>query len=315
MGYMEEEKKKRLIIIDSNAVIHRAFHALPPLTTKKGEIVNAVYGFLLIFLKTIKEFNPDFIVATFDFPAPTFRHKKYRLYKANREKAPQELYDQIPKVKEVLKVFKIKILEKKGFEADDLIGTVAKLAKRKQIFPPMETIILTGDMDALQLVDNNTKVYAPKRGVKDAILYEREEVKEKMGGLNPEQVVDYKALRGDPSDNIPGIDGIGDKTAISLLLKYKSLENLYEELRENTKKVKEMNQNLKEKLLIQKDQALVSQMLAQINKDVPIELDFKDCLWKKYDREEVVRMFEDYGFKTLINRLPEESLKSNLSLW
>jgi len=308
-------EKKKLIIIDSNAVIHRAFHALPPLTTKKGEIVNAVYGFLLIFLKVIKEFSPDFIVATFDFPAPTFRHKKYRLYKANREKAPQELYDQIPKVKEVLGAFNVKTLEKKGFEADDLIGTIAKLAKRKQIFPPMETIILTGDMDALQLVNENTKVYALRRGVKDAVLYEREEVKEKMGGLSPEQIVDYKALRGDPSDNIPGIDGIGDKTATSLLLEFQSLENLYKELRENTQKAKEMKPNLREKLLVQKDQALVSQMLAQINENVPLELDFKDCRWEKYNREKVAKMLQSYEFKTLIDRLPQTSIKSNLSLW
>lgn len=311
MGYM----KKKLVVVDSNAIIHRAFHALPPLSTKKGEIVNAVYGFLLIFLKSIKEFSPDFVIATFDFPAPTFRHKKYKLYKATREKAPQELYDQIPKVKEVLKTFKIKILEKEGFEADDLIGTVAKLAKRKQISPPIETIILTGDMDILQLVNENTKVYAPKKGVKDAILYDEEAVVEKMEGLKPNQIVDYKALRGDPSDNIPGIDGIGEKTATSLLLEFNSLENLYKELRENTEKVKEMKASLKEKLLVQKDQALVSQMLAQINRDVPLGLDLKDCSWKNYQREEIVELFQSYGFKTLIDRLPEASLKTNLSLW
>lgn len=306
----KKENKKKLIIIDANAVIHRAFHALPPLSTKKGELVNAIYGFLLVFLKAIKEFKPDFVVAAFDFPAPTFRHKKYKLYKATREKAPQGLYDQIPKVKEVLEAFNVKVLEKQGFEADDLIGTVAKLAKRKQISPPIETIILTGDLDALQLVDKNTKVYALRKGVKDTVLYNEEKVKEKMQGLSSKQVVDYKALRGDASDNIPGVGGIGEKTAINLLLKFKSLDNIYKELRNNKT---EINDKVKEKLKNQKDQALISKMLAQINKDVPVDLDLKDCQWGRYNQDKVMKMFENYEFKTLINRLP--SVKNNLSLW
>jgi len=301
--------KKKLIIIDANAVIHRAFHALPPLSTKKGELVNAIYGFLLVFLKAIKEFEPDFVVAAFDFPAPTFRHKKYRLYKATREKAPQELYDQIPKIKEVLDAFNVKVLEKQGFEADDLIGTVAKQAERKQISPQIETVILTGDLDALQLVDKNTKVYALRKGVKDTVLYDEEKVKEKMQGLTPEQVVDYKALRGDPSDNIPGVTGIGEKTATDLLLKFKSLDNIYKELN-NTD---EINDKVKEKLRNQKDQALVSKMLAEIDRDVPVSFNLKDCQWGRYDQEKVVKMFESYDFKTLINRLPK--VKNNLSLW
>ena len=307
MKYME---KKKLIIIDANAVIHRAFHALPPLSTKGGELVNAIYGFLLVFLKAIKEFEPDFIVATFDYPAPTFRHKRYKLYKATREKAPQELYDQISKIKEVLNTFNVKVLEKQGFEADDLIGTVAKQAKRKQISPKIETIIITGDLDALQLVDENTKVYALRKGVKDTVLYDEEKVKEKMQGLSAEQVVDYKALRGDPSDNIPGVTGIGEKTATDLLLRFKSLDNIYEELRNNTA---EMNDKVKEKLESQKDQALISKMLAEINRDVPVDFDLEDCRWGGYDEEKVIKMFESYGFKTLINRLPK--VKNNLSLW
>lgn len=308
-------EKKKLIIIDANAVIHRAFHALPPLTTKKGELVNAVYGFLLVFLKAVKEFNPDFVVAAFDFPAPTFRHQQYKLYKATREKAPQELYDQIPKVKKILEAFNIKVLEKQGFEADDLIGTVAKAAERKQIFPEIETIILTGDLDALQLVDKKTKVYALRKGVKDTVLYDEEKVKEKMGGLVPGQVVDYKALRGDPSDNIPGVKGIGEKTAVELLLKFGSFDNLYDELRENTEEAGKIKASVKEKLLTQKDQAIVSKMLADINKDVPIDFDLKDCQWGKYDKEKIVDIFNQYEFKTLINRLPSFQIKNNLSLW
>lgn len=302
--------KKKLIVIDANAVIHRAFHALPPLATKKGELVNAIYGFLLVFLKAIKDFEPDFVVVAFDFPAPTFRHKKYKLYKATREKAPQDLYDQIPKVKEVLRAFNVKVLEKQGFEADDLIGTVVKQSKRKQIFPQIETIILTGDLDALQLVDNNTKIYALRKGVKDTVLYDKEKVKEKMQGLSPEQIVDYKALRGDPSDNIPGIAGIGEKTAVDLLLKFKSLGNIYKELKDNNA---EISDKVKEKLKNQKDKALVSKMLAEIDKDVPLDFNLKDCQWGKYNEDEVLKIFEQYEFKTLMNKLPE--VKNNLSLW
>jgi len=304
-------EKRRLIIIDGNAVIHRAFHALPPLTTKRGELVNAVYGFLLVFFKAIKEFQPDFIVATFDSPSPTFRHKKYRLYKAQREKAPQELYDQIPKVKEILKNFNVQVLEKQGFEADDLIGTISKKAPRKQIIPELETIILTGDLDALQLVDEKTKVFALRKGVKDTILYDIQKVKEKYGSLTPEQLVDFKALRGDPSDNIPGVLGIGPKTAIDLIKKFGSLENLYKELRENTDKIKKLKQSLREKLQDYKEQAFLSKALVEIKENVPIEFNLEKCKWGKYNREKIMQIFRDYEFQTLINRLPE---KNNLTL-
>ncbi len=203
------KQQKQLIIIDSNSVIHRAFHALPPLTTKKGEIVNAVYGFLLVFFKAVKEFKPDFIAACFDFPAPTFRHKKFKDYKAKRPVAPKELYSQIPIVKEVLGVFNVSVFEKQGFEADDIIGTISEKFPKKQVLPEVEIVILSGDLDTLQLVNKNTKVYLLKKGVKNTVLYDETLVKERYSGLNPEQLVDLRALRGDPSDNIPGIIGIG----------------------------------------------------------------------------------------------------------
>lgn len=297
-------EKKRLIIIDSNAVIHRAFHALPPLTTKKGELVNAIYGFLLVFFKAIKEFQPDFIVAAFDFPAPTFRHEKYKLYKATRKKAPEELYEQIPKVKEVLKSFNIQIFEKQGFEADDLIGTISKAAPKKQILPEIETIILTGDLDALQLVDKNTKVYALRKGLKDTVLYDKEKVKEKYDGLFPEELIDYKALRGDPSDNIPGVSGVGEKTAISLIKEFRTLENLYKELKENSKKAGEIKESLRKKLCDYKEQAFISKMLVEINQNVPIEFDLERCRFGEYNKDRVIQLFKNYEFKTLIDRLP-----------
>jgi len=311
-------EKKRLIIIDSNSIIHRAYHALPPLTTKKGELVNAVYGFLLVFLKAIREFQPDYIAATFDFPAPTFRHQEFKEYKATRPKAPDELYNQIPKVKEILKSFNVPIFEKEGFEADDLIGTISRLAPKKsrtraklgtgltpyrnevsgtgQVIPEIETIILSGDLDTLQLINRYTKVYTLKKGVKDTILYDEKAVKERYG-LLPEQLVDFKALKGDPSDNIPGVPGVGEKTAIKLIKEFGSLENLYSALTG-------LNQPLRTKLEEYKDQAFFSKNLAKINQNVEIDFDFKKGEWKNYDREKVKKILKDLEFFSLIARLP-----------
>src|SRR4030042_4925258 len=190
-----EKEHKRILIIDANSIIHRAFHALPILTTKKGEITNAVYGFLLVFLKAIKDFHPDYLAACFDLPAPTFRHEKYKLYKAKRPKAPEELYQQIPIIKKVLESFSVPVFEKQGFEADDVIGTLAQLSLRKQILPPIENIIVSGDLDALQLINKQTKLFALRKGVKDVVLYDKDLVKERFQGLLPEQVLAFNALR------------------------------------------------------------------------------------------------------------------------
>ena len=214
------------------------------------------------FLKVIREFQPDYIAATFDTPQPTFRHKEFSEYKIKRPPTPEELFEQIPKVKKVLEEFGIPIFEKEGFEADDLIGTIAKLAPRKQIIPEIETIILSGDLDLLQLIDKNTKVYTFKKGLKDTILYDEKMVKERYE-ITPAQLIDFKALRGDPSDNIPGVTGIGEKTAIQLIKDFGSLENLYQEMEDyyppttlppegrapKTDKSKEIKPAIKEKLI------------------------------------------------------------------
>lgn len=313
--------KKRLIIIDCNSIIHRAYHALPLLTTKKGELVNAVYGFLLVFFKAIREFQPDFIAATFDFPGPTFRHKKFKEYKAKRPPAPKELYDQIPKVKEILKAFGVSIFEKEGFEADDIIGTISRLAPKKQVLPEIETIILSGDLDTLQLVNPRTKVYSLRRGVKDVVLYDEKQVQEKFQGLVPEQLLDFKALRGDPSDNIPGVTGIGEKTAIKLLLEFGSLENLYKEIEENLQKAKKIKPKLKETLLKYKEQAFISKDLANLYKNVPIDFNLKKCHWKEYNKEKAVQILKNLEFYSLIKRLPtaktqkENTVGETLKLW
>ncbi|MFH1462727.1 MAG: 5'-3' exonuclease H3TH domain-containing protein [bacterium] len=313
---------KRLIIIDSNSIIHRAFHALPPLSNKKGEQLGAVYGFLLVFFKALKDFQPDFIAATFDFPAPTFRHKKYKEYKAKRPPAPKELYQQIPKVKEVLRVFGVQIFEKEGFEADDIIGTIAVLAPKKQVLPEVETIILSGDLDALQLVNPQTKVYALRKGVKDVVLYDEGLVEEKFQGLKAKQVLDYKALRGDPSDNIPGVTGIGEKTAIELILKFGSAENLYKEIEENSEKARELRPKLKETLIQYKEQAFLSKDLAQIDRNVPIGFNLEKCHWLGYNKEKANQVLKNFEFYSLIKRLPDIGgqkkqglIGRNLSLW
>ncbi len=317
------KEKLRLIIIDSNSVIHRAYHALPPLTTKKGELVNAVYGFLLVFLRAIREFQPDFIVAAFDLPGPTFRSKICKEYKAKRPPAPEELYQQIPKVKEILRAFGAQIFEREGFEADDIIGTVASFAPKKQVLPKIETIILSGDLDTLQLVDPQTKVYALRKGVKDIVLYDKKLVKEKFQGLEPKQLLDFKALRGDPSDNIPGVTGIGEKTAIELLLIFGSLENLYKEIEKNSEKARKIKPKLKETLIKYKEQAFLSRTLAEIERNTPIDFNLEKCRFGKYDQKKVIQILEKLEFYSLIKRLPGpkikekkgEPIKENLKLW
>ena len=313
-------EKKRLIIIDSNSLIHRAYHALPPLTTKRGELINAIYGFLLVFLKAIRELQPDFIAACFDFPAPTFRHKKFKEYKAKRPPAPEELYQQIPKVKEILKAFDVPIFEKEGFEADDIIGTIAKKAPRKQIMPKIETIILSGDLDTLQLVSPQTKVYSLRKGVKDIVLYDENLVREKFQGLKPEQLLDFKALRGDPSDNIPGVTGIGEKIAVGLLSEFGSLESLYKEIEGKSEKAKHLRPKLKETLLEYKDQAFFSKKLAQLEKNMPIDFNLKKCQWGRYNKKKVTQILKNLEFYSLIGKLPmpkkqAERIKENLRLW
>jgi len=324
-------ERENLIIIDSNSVIHRAYHALPRLTTKKGELVNAVYGFLLVFLKVIREFQPKYIAACFDFPAPTFRHRKFKEYKAKRKPAPEELYQQIPIIKEVLKAFSVPVFEKEGYEADDIIGTIAHLAPKKQVFPKIKIIILSGDQDSLQLINPQVRVYALRKGVKDIILYDEDSVKEKFQGLRAEQLLDYKALRGDPSDNIPGVTGIGEKTAIDLIEKFSNLENLYEEIENKSEKSKEIKPRLKELLLEYKEQAAISKNLAQIKKDTPINFTLGKCRFGEFDKKKVIKLLKELEFYSLIDRLqapekikqkkdkPDSKSKSligkNLKLW
>src|SRR3989344_834665 len=198
--------QEKLVLIDGNALVHRAFHALPPLS-QKGDPTNAVYGFASILLKVIRDLKPDYMIATFDLPAPTFRHSEFADYKAHRPKTPDELVSQFPKVKEVVGAFDIPIYEMAGFEADDIIGTItARITNHES---RIKTIIITGDLDTLQLVDENTEVYTLKKGITETMIYDEKAVLERFDGLKPAQLNDFKGLKGDPSDNIPGVPGIG----------------------------------------------------------------------------------------------------------
>ena len=290
-----DKKPKKLILIDGNAIIHRSYHALPPLSTKKGELVNAVYGFASTLLSVIEKFKPDYVAASFDLASPTFRHEKFEEYKANRVKADDELYAQIPRVKEVVETFNIPIYEKAGFEADDIIGTVAKQIKKEK--ESIETIIVTGDMDTLQLIDDSTKVYTMKRGLSDAVIYDAEKVFERYS-LKPEQLIDYKGLRGDPSDNIPGVKGIGEKTAVDLLKKYKDINGVY-------KNISEIKGTVKEKLERDKSNAILSKELATIDLDVPIKFELEKTRLHDFDRDKIVKLFGELNFYSLVKRLPE----------
>ncbi len=286
--------KKKLILIDSNALIHRAYHALPPLTTKKGELVNAVYGFTSVLLNVLNKFKPDYIAAAFDLKEPTFRHKEFKDYKATRVKAPDDLYEQIPRVKEVVSAFNIPIVEKEGYEADDLIATFAR--RTEKIDPEAEIIVVTGDLDTLQLVGDKIKVFALRRGMSDSVLYDAKAISERYG-LKPEQMVDFKGLRGDPSDNLPGVRGIGEKTAAELLKKYGTVEEVY-------KNLSGIKEGVRKKLERDKVQAFFSKKLAKLVDNVPVGFDLASAKAEDFSRVKVINLFRELEFFSLLRRLP-----------
>ncbi|KKU04307.1 MAG: DNA-directed DNA polymerase I [Parcubacteria group bacterium GW2011_GWA2_45_30] len=290
---------KRLILIDAHAIIHRAYHALPPLTTPAGEPINAVYGFTTILLRILRELKPDYITAAFDMPGPTFRHVAYERYKAQRPETPSELTSQFAKVREVLAAFKIPYFEKAGYEADDIIGTIASHLERNK---KIEVVIVTGDADAFQLVRKSLKVYSMRRGITDTVIYDEKAVRERFG-LAPRQLVDYKGLRGDPSDNIPGVKGIGEKTATELLKNFNSIEGVYGALK---KKDKRISESVAAKLAEGEADAKFSKELARINLDTPIEFQLENSAWKGDILSPDVRvLFQKFGFFSLLKRLGE----------
>lgn len=288
------------MLIDGNAILHRAYHALPILTTRSGEIVNAVYGFSLMILKIIEELKPKYLVVSFDTTSSNFRHQEFVGYKANRPKMDIELASQIDRVHELVRTFNIPIIELDGFEADDVIGTLAKQAEEKS---NLEVLIVTGDKDLMQLVDDKVKLFMPTRGLSEASEIDKQEVINKLE-IIPEKVVDYKGLVGDQSDNYPGVPGIGPKTAVNLINKFGSMEELYN----NLDKVE--SESIRQKLEKGRESAFISKKLAKISTDVPVKLELEKCIALDYDREKVLALFKELNFRSLSARISGEKIKT-----
>ncbi len=294
---------KRLVLIDGHALLHRAYHAFPlNLKTRKGELVNAVYGFTRILLTVLEDLKPDYLAVAFDLPKPTFRHQEYVGYQVQRPEMDKKLESQIKRVYEILGALNIPIFTQEGYEADDVIGTLARQAvengeRKKKESKKLGVIIVTGDRDMMQLIDKNVKVYAPKKGFSEPELFDEKKVKLFLG-LTPQQIIDYKALIGDASDNYPGVLGVGPKTAVNLLSRFKSLKQIYQSL-------DKIESPLKEKLQKGKEAAFLSQKLATIVKNVPIKIDLKACRVHDYNRQKAIKLFEELEFKSLIDKLPE----------
>lgn len=316
--------QRTFILIDGHALIYRAYHAFADLTTGAGQSVNAVYGFSRILLTVIRDFHPEYIAATFDTAAPTFRHAEYLGYKSNRPEMPVDLRPQIDIIKKVVSAFNIPQFELPGYEADDLIGTLAcqikNEAKRQRAAgkdADILTVIVTGDRDSFQLVEDDlVHVWLPGRGKfsKDK-EYNEEGVIEKMG-VKPSQIVDLKALMGDASDCIPGVTGIGEKTAVKLVQAFGSVDNLYdllihpEKMNENQQKV--LTPAIAKKLAEGQQDAVLSKQLGTIDCASPITLDLESCRMSAYNKEDVVKLFEELEFTSLLKLLPADEFETNV---
>lgn len=284
---------RTLLLIDANSLIHRFFHAMPPLTTPRGEPIGAIYGLSQVLLKIIREMKPDYIAGCFDRPEPTFRDEIYKEYKIHRPAAPGELISQIIKSRELFGKFGVKVVELAGYEADDLIGTLAEKFKNE---PDLRIEIFSGDLDNLQLVDGNKVIVRFLiKGVTETTEYNEEAVIKKYE-LKPEQLPDLKGFLGDASDNIPGVKGVGPKTATPLVKEFGSIEKIYEDIvlvEEKTAK----------KIRDHKEEALFSKKLATIKRDVPVDLNMDDVKLKSLDIAALKAYFSEMGFQSLVNRL------------
>ncbi len=284
---------RTLLLIDANAIIHRAFHALPPLTAKDGRPIQAIYGMTNVFLRLWREDRPDYAAALFDRPEPTFREKEYKEYKAQRPQAPDELISQIIEAHKFFAAFGIKTFEVPGYEADDLIATLAeKFGKEKDLC----VVILTGDMDTLQLVKGEKIVVrAFKTGISDTVLYDEKAVEERYG-LPPRLLVDYKGFVGDASDNIKGVPGVGPKTAADLVRRYGTVEKIYARIKEDPK--------LEKRIGPHKDAALLSKRLNTLDRNAPIDTEIGN-LGIRDNFSSILPYIEDLGFQKIIQRIKE----------
>lgn len=291
-----------LVIIDGHAIAHRAYHSIPPLSVN-GQPVNALYGFYSMLLSAVDQLKPDYLTVCLDSPGPTFRNLEFVGYRAQRKPADRELISQLPLLPETLTTAKIPYFSQGGYEADDLIATIARRSLRRKFKkskkPAVSRItVITGDKDLMQLVNQQISLFVPVRGLSESKLYDIPAVKEKLGVL-PHQVVDLKGLMGDPSDNYPGISGIGPKSAISLLEKYQNLDNIYEHL-------EEIKPSFREKLVRDKDNAYLSQKLAQLISNIPLSFSLKSARWNKSKITALLSLFDEYRFKSLSSRLSKK---------
>lgn len=291
---------QKLLIIDGNAILHRAFHAYPPFTDKEGKIINAIYGFYAMMIKLFEEVKPDYLTICFDRGEPTFRMNMYAGYHANRPKMSDDLAPQVSRLHDSLDALGVPHYGVDGYEADDLIGTLSREAKEKGL----ETIIVTGDRDLLQLVNGVVKVLMPITGITKSVIMDEKAVEEKYG-VKPSQFIDYKALVGDQSDGYPGVSGIGPKTAAGLLQKFDTLENLYAHLGD-------LKPEVAEKLATDAEQCALAKTLATIHLDAPVHLELDKAALSNFTKEKFLAAFEPFGFNSLKKRLgiaPEEEKK------
>lgn len=288
---------KKLLLIDGNAIFHRAFHALPLLTDSNGNYTNAIFGFTKMLFEIIKKEKPDYLTVAFDHKDKTFRHHEFVEYKATRSAPPAELYPQLPGLIQLLAVFDIPIFQQSGFEADDIIGTLATQGEK---IPELAVRILTGDKDSFQLVSERVNVIVPIKGISEIAVFNPAGVEAKMG-VRPDQIIDYKALRGDASDNIPGVKGIGEKQAVEMLQKYQTLDNLYQHL-------DELKPAQRAKLLESREIAYLSQRMATIIRNMPITLDLPACHLHTFPISLAREAINAYGFTSLLKPLNELSL-------
>ena len=285
----------KLLILDGNSVLHRAYYALPDWRNRSGEATAGVYGFLSMLLKAIEELKPTHLAVVFDCPEPTFRHNMYVGYQTNREKDRQiseDIWGQVEKLKTVFEKMGVPVYALPGFEADDVIGTIAKKSKQG-------VIIITGDRDLMQLVDDRVSLYMPQKGLSDGTIVDRDKVKERLG-VWPEQVVDYKALVGDASDNYPGVVGIGPKTAIDLISKYQSFEKIYQSLNTSPSPSPNLGEGTIRKLIAGYEGGELSKRLAAIRTDAPVMLD--EHMMKLPDEHKILEVLKELCYKSLVKR-------------
>ncbi len=292
--------RKKLMIIDGSSLLHRAFYALPLLTTKEGIYTNGVYGFLTMLYRIKDEYDPDYLCVAFDKKGPTFRHKEYKEYKGTRQSTPSELAQQFPMIREILEAMNIVTLELSEYEADDIAGTLAKTGEEQGL----DTILVTGDKDYLQLATDHTQVLITRKGISELDIYDKEKIIQEFG-ITPRQFIDLKGLMGDKSDNIPGVPGIGEKTGLKLLIEYGDMDNVYNNLDNISGK------KLKENLIENQSLAYISKRLGEIITHVPLDVKISDLAVKESNWDELVPLYENYEFKSLLNKIPDEFLEKD----